>query len=68
MANLTPTLYAVVDTTEETFIFFKGGNLKETLPIESDITVAAERMAKIQKNTSNKLALAKVSVKLEEII
>lgn len=66
MAN--PTLYAVVDPTENVLLSVNGPGMRSSIPVESDITLASERLAKLQKGEKNKLAIAKVTIKVEEIL
>lgn len=63
-----PTLYAVVDPTENVLLSVNGPCMRSTIPVESDITLASERLAKLQKGEKNKLAIAKVTIKVEEIL
>ena len=66
MAN--PTLYAVIDTTEQVLLSVNGPSMSNTIPVESDYSMAVKRMQKLQKLEKNKLSIAKVTIQVEEVL
>ena len=62
------TLYAVCNKTKHVLLSIVSDDMDNTIPIESKIEVAANRMSELQKNTSDELGIAKVQIKVTEVL
>lgn len=62
------TLYAVCNKTKHILLSIVSDEMDNTIPIESKIEVAAKRMSELQKNTSDELGIAKVQIKVTEVL
>ena len=68
MAN--PTLYIVVDYTDNTIpsVTSNDGKLRDTIPVESDFSMANKRLRMLQAKTDHDLHIAKVQLEIVEAI
>lgn len=62
------TLYAVCDKTRKVLLSIVSDEMDNTIPLESKLEVAANRLAELKKNTNNELGIAKVQIKVTEIL
>ena len=62
------TLYAVCDKTKHVLLSVVSNDMDNTIPIESKLEVAAKRMGELQKNTDHELGIAKVWIKVMEVL
>lgn len=62
------TLYAVCDKTRKVLLSVVSDDMDNTIPLESKLEVAAKRMSDLQKKTSNDLGIAKVQIKVTEVL
>lgn len=62
------TLYAVCDKTRKVLISVVSDDMDNTIPLESKLEVAAKRMSDLQKKTNNDLGIAKVEIKVTEVL
>ena len=70
---MTPdTLYAVVDLTDKTMMSVNAGfgaaRMESTIPIETNPSLALQRMTDLRKQTDHNLKIAKVRIQVLEVL